>query len=343
MTAAASLTKGRLTGVQKVALTLMQLDKENAAALLARFTESEAAEITAAILQMQRVDAEVADDAISEVHDAAVTGRYRTRGGKDVALGLLEASLGSERAAGVLSRAETTMAGQQFDFLDAVENHHIVQILEGEHPQTVALVLAHLRPARASRLLAALPEQSQPDIARRIATTQSPSPDAVALVADAIQQRSGAALAAKDPSEVVGGLPPLVDIINHSDKRTETSVLEGLDRIDPELAEQIRAQLLTFVDVVYVDDLDLQQVLRGIDPTVLAVALKGAAQPVIDKVRRNISARNGEVLEEELARSIRLRTSQVEDARAEIVSVMREMEAAGELVVHRDDEDGYVE
>ncbi len=343
MTVATVQGTGSLTGVQKVALTLMQLDKDNAAALLSRFSETEAAEITAAIMQMQRVAPDVADAAIAEVHDAAVTGRYRTRGGKDIALGLLEASLGSERAAGVMSRAETTMAGQQFDFLDGVENHHVVQILEAEHPQTIALVLAHLRPQRAAGLLAALPEQVRPDIARRIAATQSPSPEAVAVVADAIRQRTGAVLAAKDPSEAVGGLPPLVNIINHSDKRTETSVLDGLDELDPELAEQIRSQLLTFMDVVHVDDMDLQRVLRGVDATVLAVALKGAPQPVVDKVRQNISARNAELLDEEMARPVRLRSSQVEDARAEVVSVMREMEAAGELVVNRDGEDGYVD
>ncbi|WP_163541799.1 flagellar motor switch protein FliG [Occultella kanbiaonis] len=338
-----SATDTDLTGVQKAALLLMQLDTERAAKVMQQFSEAEAEEITAEIVRLRRVDPAVADAVISEVHDSTITGRFRSRGGKDVATGLLEASFGSERAAGVMTRVESTMAGQQFEFLETVEDPHLLQLLDGEHPQTIALVLAHLRPERASGALAALPDQLRPQLARRIATMGPTSPEAVSIIAESLKQRAGAAAASREPADTVGGVAPLVEIINRADKRTETAVLEGLDRLDPELAEEVRARLPTFADVVHVDDLDMQQVLRGIDPATLAIALRGAAPAITDKITGNISARNREVLEEEAARPVRLRASQVEDARTEVVLAMRNLEASGDLVVVRGSEDRYVD
>ncbi|TDE94733.1 flagellar motor switch protein FliG [Occultella glacieicola] len=338
-----SVTDTELTGVQKVALLLMQLEQERAAKVMQRFTEAEAEEITAEIVRLRRVDRSVADAVVTEVHDSTITSRFRSRGGKDVATGLLEASFGSERAAGVMTRVESSMAGQQFEFLDTVEDPHLVQLLEGEHPQTVAIVLAHLRPERASGVLSVLPDHLRPQLARRIATMGPSSPEAVSIVAETLKQRVGAATASREAADNVGGVVPLVEIINRADKRTETAVLEGLDQLDPDLAEEVRAQLLTFADVVHVEDLDMQKVLRGIDPAMLAIALRGATPAISDKITANISSRNREILDEETARPVRLRASQVEDARNEVVLAMRRLEASGELVVVRGSEDRYVD
>lgn len=335
------MTTATLTGIQRAALVLLQLDQRHAAEVMKHFTDAEVEEIAAEIVRMRSVEAEVADGALSDVYDAIVTRRFS--GGRTVAAGLLEATFGTDRAAGVMSRLGSTIAGQQFEFLETVEDMHVVRLLDGEHPQTVAVVLAHLRPERSSSLLTALPPEMRAEIARRIATTDSPAPEAVSIVAETLRQRSGAVLATRDAADAIGGVPPLVTILNHSDKSTESAVLEGLDALDPELAEQVRAQLLTFADVVLVDDLDMQRVLRAIDPVDLAVALKGASPEVTEKVRSNISSRNVEILDEEMARPVRLRSSQVEDARAEVVRTMRELEAAGDLVVVRGGEDGYVD
>ena len=167
----------------------------------------------------------------------------------------------------------------------------------------------------------------------------SATPEAVGIVADTLKQRAGAVVAPRESVEVVGGIQPLVDIINRSDVSTEKAVLDGLERRDPELAEEVRSRMLTFEDIVKLESRDIQQVLRGIDPTVLAVAMKGAAEPVVEIIRANVSERNRELLDDEIRALGPVRMSQVEEARAEVVRAIRELEAQGVITVHRAEED----
>ena len=170
----------------------------------------------------------------------------------------------------------------------------------------------------------------------------SATPEAVRVVADTLKLRAGAVVAPRGPVEVVGGVQPLVDIINRADVATERALLEALDQRDPELAEEVRSRMLTFADIVKLDARDVQQVLHGIDPTVLALAMKGSSDAVIETIRKNLSERNREFLDEEVKTMGPARVSQVEDARAEIVKSIRELEAKGAIRVQRGDEDEYV-
>jgi flagellar motor switch protein FliG len=332
-----------LTGTQKVAIVLMNLDPVRASTVMKQFSDAEAEEITGEIIRLRRVDPDVADKALDEFHELATSGRVGARGGRDVARGLLEASFGSERAAGVLNRVASSMAGKAFEFLDEAEPAQIITLLDGEMPQTSALVLAHLRPAHASRVMAGFPDDLRTEVARRIATMTSATPESIALVAQSLKERSAAVVAPNAAAEVVGGVQPLVDIINRSDINTERAVLAGLDQVDPELAEEVRSRMLTFGDIVKLEKRDVQQVLRGIDNVVLAVAMKGAAEPVVATIRENLSERNRELLDDEVRTMGPTRKSQVEEARADVVRAIRELEAAGGITVHRSDEDGYVD
>ncbi|MGJ4845450.1 flagellar motor switch protein FliG [Leifsonia sp. Le1] len=335
--------KAPLSGAQKAAIVLMNMDQQRAAQVMKQFSEEEADEITAEILRLRRVDPAIAEKAISEFHDLTVRGGMSTRGGRDIAVGLLEASFGAEKATGVLNRVASSMAGKQFEFLDAVEPGQVQMLLNGELPQTSALVLAHLRPDHASRILAGLDETARADVAHAIATMGSASPDAVRVVADTLKQRAGAVVGSRDSSDVVGGVQPLVDIINRADASTEKALLEALERRNPELAEEVRSRMLTFADIVKLEDRDVQQVLRGIDAAMLAVAMKGATEQVIETITTNLSERNREILADEIRVLGPVRLSQVEDARAEIVRAIRDLEATGAITVQRNDEDAYVE
>lgn len=332
-----------LTGTQKVAIVLMNLDPVRASSVMKQFSDVEAEEITSEIIRLRRVDPEIADKALGEFHELATTGRVGSRGGRDFAQGLLEASFGSERAAGVLSRVASSMAGRAFEFLDEAEPAQIVTLLDGEMPQTCALVLAHLRPAHASKVMAGLPDDLRTEVARRIATMTSATPESIALVAQSLKERSAAVVAPNAAAEVVGGVQPLVDIINRSDINTERAVLAGLDEVDPELAEEVRSRMLTFGDIVKLEKRDVQQVLRGIDSVVLAVAMKGAAEPVLAAIRENLSERNRELLDDEIRTMGPTRKSQVEEARADVVRAIRELEESGGITVHRTEEDGFVD
>lgn len=338
-----SEAKTALTGTQKVAVVLMNLEGSIAASVMAQFSEAEATDITAEIVRLRRVDPDVAESTLAEFNDIVSHGRLAARGGTDFATGLLELSFGAERAAGVMSRVASNMAGKAFEFLDSAEPGQIGSLLDGEMAQTIALVVAHLRPAQASAVLAGLHDDQRTDVAQCIATMTSATPEAVAIVAASLKSRAAAVVAPQNSLEVVGGVQPLVDIINRADVATERALLEGLDARDPELAEEIRSRLLTFADIVKLEARDVQNVLRGFDMAVLAIAMKGSAEAVQQKIKENLSERNRELLADEVEAMGPSRRSQIEEARADVVRAIRELEQSGTITIHRSDEDAFVE
>lgn len=333
------ITAETLTGTQKVAVVLMQLGLEAATSVMQQFSETEAAEVTAEIVRLRRVDPDVAAQVLNEFYEVAVSGRKVAIGGRDFAAGLLAASFGSERASGLMDKLDHDLAGKSFEFLDDAEPNQIVALLDGEMPQTIALVLAHLKPKKSSAVMTLLADGLRTDVAQAIAVMGSATPEAISITAEILKARTGNMVGGREQNEVVGGVQPLVEIINRSDAATERALLEALDERDPELAEEIRSRMLTFADLVKLERIHVQQVLRGIDPAVLALAMKGASEPVVDVIRTNVSERNREILDSEIAAVGPVRASQVEEARADIVRQIREMEAQGLIQVRRNDDD----
>ncbi len=329
-----------LTGTQKAALLLLQLGRDRAARVLAQLAENEIEELTAEILRMEHVDQQLANDVLDEFWSIVTLGSG-VGGGAMLAQRLLEASLGPEQAAAMMERLRSSLAGQPFEFLQQVDARQVVSLLSGEHPQTVALVLAHLRPEHASMVLAGLPPTDQADIAHRIALMERASPDLVQVVAETLQRKASAVLA---PHELaaVGGVQPLVEIINRADPATEKSILEGLADRDEQLAEEVRSRMFVFADVVLLEDRAMQLVLRQVETATLALALKGSAEAVREVVMRNVSERARENLQEEIDLLGPVRLSQVEDARASIVQVIRRLEESGQITIRREGEDEYV-
>ncbi|PFG30608.1 flagellar motor switch protein FliG [Paramicrobacterium agarici] len=331
-----------LNGVQKAAIVLMSMDRERAAEVMKQFTEAEAEEITAEIIRIRRVDGDVASLALTEFHSLATQQLFQGRGGREVAAGILEASFGSERAETVMTRVTSSLAGKSFEFLSVADAGQVVSLLDGELPQTIALVLAHLSPAQASTVLAILPDPLRADVAQCIATMGTATQEAISIVAETLKSRTGGVFTQRDTVGAVGGVQPLVDIINRSDAATEKALLESLEARDAELAEDVRSRMLTFADLVRLGERDAQLVLRGTDTTVLATAMKGASAPVTEVIRTNLSERNRELLDDEAQTLGPVRISQVEEARAEIVRVIRTLEAQGDITVQRADEEEYV-
>ncbi|MGW9403959.1 flagellar motor switch protein FliG [Arthrobacter sp. NPDC055585] len=340
--AAGAAALPKLSGMQKAAVILMQLETSRAATVLQQFTEAEAQELAAEIVNLRRVDVGVVEGVINEFYDMTVDGRRRAHGGRDVAMGLLEASFGTERASGVMDRLASSMAGKSFEFLERAEAAQIVSLLENELPQTIALVLAHMRPQRASAVIGGFPDQLRTEIAQCIANMSRATPEAIRVVAETLKARATAVGAAREAADQIGGIQPLVDIINRADAATERAILEALDERDPDLAEEVRSRMLTFADLTKLERRDVQLVLRGIDVAVLALAMKGANETVLETVRTNVSERNREILDDEIAASGPARLSQVEEARATIVRAIRDLEAQGAITIHHADEEEYV-
>lgn len=336
-------TLTELTGTQKAAVVLMQMDQARAARVMQQFTEAEADDIAAEIMQLRRVDADVAEKTLAEFHDLSIMGTGQPRGGRDIAIGLLQASFGAEKAAGVMDRLAMASAGKAFEFLDDAEPAQLVALLEGELPQTIALVLAHLRPEQAASCLAGLDDGLRTDVAQCIATMGTAAAESVGVVADILKVSAGAVVASRGHADAAGGIEPLVNIINRADVCTERSLLEELAARDPELADEIRSRMFTFADIVKLENRDLQEVLRGIDPAVLALAMKGSTTAVVEMVRKNVTERNRNILDDEISAVGPVRLSQVEEARSQIVRGIRELEGSGSITVRRGDEDEYVD
>jgi len=332
-----------LTSTQKAAVVVLQLGHERATKVLAMLDEREVEELTAEIARMDVVPDVVADEVIGQFYTELSGGVPAAgHGGLDYAQRLLEDALGTERADQVMGRLTSLLAGQPFDFLQQAEPRQVLSLIDGEHPQTMALVLAHLRPERASAILAGLPPEERADVALRIATMEQANPDAVTVVAESLQRRAGSVLTTAEATAAVGGVQPLVEILNRADPSTEKQILEGLGVHDEALAEQVRSLMFTFDDIVHLDDRAVQLVLRQTEVPVLALALKGASAEVTAKIHGNLSERVRENLVEEMEVSGAVRISEVHDARGAVVKTIRTLEESGQIVVRREGEDEYV-
>jgi flagellar motor switch protein FliG len=334
------MSTATLTGTQKAAMLLLQLGRERAAKVMSKLEVPEIEELTAEIMRLERVDAALADEVVEEFYAASAIGPS-VNGGLGYATQLLEGALGRDEAAGMLERLQTSMAGQPFEFLQNADARQVLSLLNGEHPQAVALVLAHLRPEHASAILAGLPADQQSEVAHRIAMMERASPDVVAVIAESMQRKASTVLTPNELS-AVGGVQPLVEIINRADPTTEKLILEGLQSRDEALADEVRSRMFVFGDIVLLEDRAMQLVLRSVETNELSVALKGAAPEVRDKILRNLSERARENLEEEIELLGPVRLSQVEEARAGIVQAIRRLEESGQIVIRREGEDEYV-
>lgn len=329
-----------LTGTQKAAMLLLQLGRDRAARVMSQLEVTEIEELTAEIMRLDRVDQALADEVLEEFYAISAIGPG-VGGGLGLAQQLLEASLGHDEAAGMMERLQSSIAGQPFEFLQHADARQVLSLLNGEHPQTMALVLAHLRPEHASAILAGLPGDLQSEVAHRIALMERASPDVVQVIAETLQRKASTVLSPAELS-AVGGVQPLVEIINRADPTTEKLILEGLQARDEALADEVRSRMFVFGDIVLLEDRAMQLVLRQVETNELSVALKGVGPEVRDKILRNLSERARENLEEEVELLGPVRMSQVEEARAGIVQTIRRLEESGQIVIRREGEDEYV-
>jgi flagellar motor switch protein FliG len=327
-----------LSGVRKAAVLMVQLGKADSAKVLSQLRDTEVEEITAEISRLGTVDADIAAQVIDEFHTMAMTQRFAGQGGLDFARELLEASLGEGKAAEILDRLSTSMPDMPFGFLSHADPRQVLSFVQNEHPQTIALVLAHAPAVLASQILSGLSPELQSDVAHRIAVMDRTSPEIIRQVEASLERKLSSVLAPTELS-TVGGIEPLVEIINRADRVTERLILEGLEGRDPELAEEIRRRMFMFEDVVNLDDRAVQLVLRQVEMADLATALKGVTEPVRDKVTRNLSERAREDLAEEIEVLGAVRLRMVEEAQAKIVQVIRALEDSGQVEIQRGTED----
>ncbi|MDA8233847.1 MAG: flagellar motor switch protein FliG [Clostridia bacterium] len=326
------MAKG-LTGRQKAAIFLISLGPDLAGQIFKHLREDEIEQLTFEIANLRRVDSENKDEVIGEFYQMCIAREYISQGGIDYAREVLERALGSQKAIDILNRLTSSLQVRPFDFVRKTDPSQLLNFIQSEHPQTIALIMAYLDPEQASILLSALPPDRQTDVARRIAIMDRTSPDVVKEI-ERVLERKLSSLVSQDYTSA-GGVQAVVDVLNRVDRSTEKTIMESLEVQNPELAEEIKARMFVFENIVQLDDRAIQQVLKEVDTKDLALALKGSSEEVSNKIRRNMSKRAGEMLKEEIEFMGPVRLRDVEEAQQRIVNIIRKLEEAGEIIVAR--------
>jgi flagellar motor switch protein FliG len=328
-------------GVRKAAIVLIQLGRERAAQVLNHLNESEVEAITAEIARLDSILPDENATVINEFRDLLTARSHIAQGGLAFARQVLEESLGSDRASEIIDRLNAAAVQMPFQFLRRVDPGQLRSFIADEHPQVIALVLAHMTADKASLLLSGLPSEQQAEIAHRIAVMDRTSPDTIKAVEATLERKLSSMLQPADMSRV-GGLDPLVNIINRSDRATERQIVEGLESLDAALAEEVRSRMFMFEDIVQLDDRAVQLVMRTIDSSNLALALKGVSTTVRDKVTSNLSERAAADLIDEIEILGPVRLTQVEEAQQGIIRTIRELEEQGQIMLRRGNDDDFV-
>lgn len=338
MTVTATMTE---TGLRKAAILLVQLGHDKAAKILSHLREREVEAITSEISRLEVLGADETDAVITEFHELATARANVMNGGPDFARALLEESLGRERADSIMERLAAAARQMPFQFLHRADPRQLLSYISAEHPQVIAVILAHMPSDRATLVLSGLEPEIQAEVAHRIAVMDRTAPDVLRALEHTLERKISSVLQASDFS-TVGGVEPLVDIINRSDRATERLIVEGLEARDPELAEEIKSRMFMFEDLVLLDDRDLQLLLRQVETGELAMALKGVSDEVRQKITSNMSQRASETLIEEVELLGPVLLRQVEEAQVNIIRIIRTLEEAGEITLRRNADDEYI-
>jgi len=320
-----------LKGRRKAAMLLILLGPEKAAKIYKHLDEASIEFLTLEIASVRKIAPEERRAVLKEVQEVVMAKEFLGKGGVGYAKELLEQALGKERAEELLKRLTSSLQSKPFDFLRTSDPMQLFSFLQGEHPQTIALILSYLPSDKAAAIISGLPGELQADVAFRIAKMDSIAPD-VLREAERVLEKKFSAVVGADFSKA-GGIDSIVEIISKAGRKTEKQILEILDEKDPEMAEEIRKKLFTFEDIIKVDDRSLQKVLRDIDNKDLAMALKGVSDDLREKFYKNMSSRAVEMLKEEMEYMGPVRLRDVEEAQQKIVGVIRKLEEAGEIVL----------
>ncbi len=323
----------QLSGVQKAAVLLIALGPEKSASIFKYLKEDEIEELTLEIANTRSVSPQTKEDVINEFYQVCLAQQYIAEGGIGYAKELLDKALGEEKAREVITKLTASLQVRPFEFVRKTEPSQILNFIQDEHPQTIAMILSYISSNQAATIVGALPPEMQADVTRRIATMDRTSPDVIKEV-ESVLERKLASLVNQDYT-IVGGVDSVVNILNTVDRGTEKHIMEVLEIEDPELADEIRKKMFVFEDILLLDDRAIQRVLRDVENSDLEVALKGSNEEVKAIILKNLSKRLAAMIQEDIEFMGPVRMKDVEEAQQKIVAVIRRLEDSGEIIISR--------
>ncbi|MBX9995923.1 flagellar motor switch protein FliG [Priestia aryabhattai] len=327
------MQKNELTGKQKAAILLISLGPDVSASIYKHLSEDEIEQLTLEISSVRKIEPSLKEAVLHEFEQITLAQNYLEKGGVSYAKQVLEKALGPEQAMMIINRLTSSLQVRPFDFARKADPMQLLNFIQHEHPQTIALILSYLEPPQAGQILSSLPQERQADIARRIATMGSTSPEVINEV-EQILERKLSATVTQDYTQT-GGLEAVVEVLNGVDRATEKIIIDTLEIQDPALAEEIKQRMFVFEDIVTLDNRSIQRVIRDVENDDLLLSLKVASEEVKSIIFKNMSSRMVETFKEEMEFMGPVRLKDVEEAQSRIVAGIRRLEDAGEIVLAR--------
>lgn len=333
--------ENKLTGIQKAAILFITIGPDAAAGIIKKLPESEIQKITYEIANITSVTGEQRQEILDEFLQINQARDYIKEGGIEYARALLSKALGNQRAAEIIEKvSEATQQYRPFSIARRADAHQLLNVISNEHPQTIALILCYLQPDKAAQVMAELPEDIQTDVAYRIATMSNTSPMVVKEIEKVLESKLSSVV--RTEMTTLGGVDTLVDILNQVDRNTERNITESLEREDAELADKVKSSMFIFEDILTLDDVSIQRILREVEAKELALALKGCSDEVANAIFRNQSKRAAASLKEDMEFLGPVRLMDVEKAQQKIVNIIRRLDEAGEIIISRGGEDAII-
>ena len=320
-------------GIQKAAILLIALGPEKSASIFKHLKEDEIEELTLEIANTRSVSPQTKESVLNEFYQVCLAQQYIAEGGIGYAKELLDKALGSDKAQEVITKLTASLQVRPFEFVRKTDPSQVLNFIQDEHPQTIAMILSYLSPAQSAMILGALTPEKQADVAKRIAKMDRTSPDVIKEV-ERVLERKLSSLINQDYT-IVGGVDAIVGILNTVDRGTEKHIMESLEIEEPELADEIRKKMFVFEDILLLDDRAIQRVLRDVDNNDLAVALKGTNEEVQNVIFKNLSKRLAAMIREDMEFMGPVRMKDVEEAQQKIVGIIRKLEDSAEIVISR--------
>ena len=322
-----------MDGIQKAAILLITLGPEKAAVVFKHLKEDEIEQLTLEIANTRSVTPAQKEQVLNEFYEICLAQQYIAEGGIGYAKDLLQKALGENKAQEVLGKLTASLQVRPFEFIRKTEASQILNFIQDEHPQTIALILSYLSPQQAASIISSLTPDKQTDVAKRIAMMDRTSPDVIKEVENILEQKL-ASLVSQDYT-IVGGVDSVVEVLNTVDRGTEKHIMENLEIEEPELADEIRKKMFVFEDILMLDDRSIQRVLREVENSELAGALKNANEEVQNVIFNNMSTRLVDMIKEDMEYMGPVRLKDVEEAQQKIVNIIRKLEDSAEIVISR--------
>ncbi len=322
-----------MTGLQKAAILLIVLGPEKSSTIFKHLKEDEIEELTLEIANTRSITPQMKEEVLNEFYNVCLAQQYIAEGGIGYAKELLEKALGAEKAMDVIGKLTASLQVKPFEFVRKTDASQLLNFIQDEHPQTIALILSYLSPQQSALIISALPPDRQSDVAKRIATMDRTSPDVIKEVEKVLESKL-ASLVNQDYT-IIGGVDAVVEILNTVDRGTEKHIMETLEIEEPELADEIRKKMFVFEDILLLDDRAIQRVLREVENSDLAIALKGANEEVQNAIFNNQSKRLSAMIKEDMEFMGPVRMKDVEEAQQKIVNIIRKLEDSAEIVISR--------